>query len=181
MATITGIAGSSVTATCTVSDDGQLITQAESAATAQAIENDIATLAALKLDLSKALITPTILSATATIVPVAGKPLALYTVNPALVNPATFTLQTTTAPTPTVGQRVRFFVPCSAGPGALAHTLSFQREGSGGALLCALLGGAQTLSTIEFAFTQAYGWVISDASAADTEFDPGTDTHIYGY
>src|SRR6516225_6452738 len=44
MATITGVAGTSITATTTVSDDGQPIDETESAATAQSIENDLATI-----------------------------------------------------------------------------------------------------------------------------------------
>lgn len=45
MATITGTAGTSINATCTVSNDGQMIAEGESSATAQSIENDIATAA----------------------------------------------------------------------------------------------------------------------------------------
>lgn len=44
MATITGSAGTVINATCTVSDDGQDIDETESAATAQSIVNDLATI-----------------------------------------------------------------------------------------------------------------------------------------
>lgn len=44
MATITGVAGTTINATTTVSNAGQAITQAESSATAQSICNDLATI-----------------------------------------------------------------------------------------------------------------------------------------
>lgn len=45
MATITGVAGTSINAQCTVSNDGQPINQTESSATAQSICNDVKTIA----------------------------------------------------------------------------------------------------------------------------------------
>lgn len=54
MATVTGVAGSVVNAVCTVTDDGPagFITEGESAATAQSLVNDLATLDAIKFDKS---------------------------------------------------------------------------------------------------------------------------------